>query len=154
MMKRASAWIAALSVFTLSIALGHAVELDQAAVSFKLPEQIDWKDPLGVSGAKTAVLFGDPSKPGLYVMLIKWLPGNFSRPHYHPNDRFFMVVKGTWWVGTGRKFDPGTTVPMRAGTFVTHYAKQVHWDGAKDEEAIIFLSGEGPATTTRVEEEK
>ena len=43
---------------------------------------------------------------------------------------------------------------MRAGTFVTHYAKQVHWDGAKDEETIIFLSGEGPATTTRVEEEK
>jgi hypothetical protein len=64
-----------------------------------------------------------------------------------------MVVKGTWWVGTGRKFDPNTTVPMR-GTFVTHYAKQVHWDGAKDEETIIFLSGEGPATTTRVEEEK
>jgi hypothetical protein len=30
----------------------------------------------------------------------------------------------------------------------------VHWDGAKDEETIIFLSGEGPATTTRVEEEK
>ena len=107
-----------------------------------------------MSGAKTAVLFGDPSKPGLYVMLIKWMPGNFSRPHFHPNDRFFMVVKGTWWVGTGRKFDPNNTVPMRAGTFVTHYAKQVHWDGAEDEETIIFLSGEGPATTTRVEEEK
>jgi quercetin dioxygenase-like cupin family protein len=130
-----------------------AVELDAAAVTFKLPEQIEWKDPFGVSGAKTAVLFGDPSKSGLYVMLIKWPPGNFSRPHFHPNDRFFMVAKGTWWVGTGRKFDPNNTVPMRAGTFVTHYAKQVHWDGAKDEEAIIFLSGEGPATTTRVEEE-
>ena len=107
-----------------------------------------------MAGAKTAVLFGDPTKPGLYVMLIKWMPGNFSRPHFHPNDRFFMVVKGTWWVGTGRKFDPNNTVSMRAGTFVTHYAKQVHWDGAKDEETIIFLSGDGPATTTRVEEEK
>ena len=56
-----------------------------------------------MSGAKTAVLFGDPSKPGLNVMLIKWMPGNFSRPHFHPNDRFFMVVKGTWWFCTGRK---------------------------------------------------
>jgi quercetin dioxygenase-like cupin family protein len=138
----------------LSANVVSALELDQAAVTFKLPEQIEWKDPLGVSGAKTAVLFGDPAKTGLYVMLIKWLPGNFSRPHFHPNDRFFMVVKGTWWVGTGRKFDPNITVPMQAGTFVTHYAKQVHWDGAKDEETIIFLSGEGPATTTRVEEEK
>ena len=155
-MRRCKTWIAGLIAMAGSAVLGPApaAELDQAAVAFKLPEQIEWKDPLGVSGAKTAVLFGDPSKPGLYVMLIKWLPGNFSRPHYHPNDRFFMVVKGTWWVGTGRKFDPEKTVPMRAGTFVTHYAKQVHWDGAKDEEAIIFLSGEGPATTTRVEEEK
>jgi quercetin dioxygenase-like cupin family protein len=140
--------------FALSISVVGAIELDQSAVTFKVPEQIEWKDPLGVSGAKTAVLFGDPSKSGLYVMLIKWMPGNFSRPHFHPNDRFFLVVKGTWWVGTGRKFDPNNTVPMRAGTFVTHYAKQVHWDGAKDEETIIFLSGEGPATTTRVEEEK
>jgi quercetin dioxygenase-like cupin family protein len=140
--------------FALSTGLASALELDQSAVTFKLPEQIEWKDPLGVAGAKTAVLSGDPTKPGLYVMLIKWLPGNFSRPHFHPNDRFFMVAKGTWWVGTGRKFDPNNTVPMRAGTFVTHHAKQVHWDGAKDEEAIIFLSGEGPATTTRVEEEK
>ncbi len=140
--------------FVMSICAANAAELDRAAVTFKLPEQIEWKDPVGVSGAKSALLSGDPSKPGLYVMLIKWLPGNFSRPHFHPNDRFFMVVKGTWWVGTGRKFDPGNTVPMRAGTFVTHYARQVHWDGAKDEETIIFLSGEGPATTTRVEEEK
>src|SRR3954454_2679825 len=153
-MKGWATCIAACAVLSISTAAGRAVELDPAAVSFKLPEQIEWKDPLGVSGAKTAILSGDPTKSGLYVMLIKWLPGNFSRPHYHPNDRFFMVVKGTWWVGTGRKFDPDSTTSMRAGTFVTHYAKQVHWDGAKDEEAIIFLSGEGPATTTRVEEEK
>ncbi|MET0538194.1 MAG: hypothetical protein ABWZ64_09585 [Xanthobacteraceae bacterium] len=89
MMNRASAWIAALPVFTLSIALAHAAELDQAAV----PEQIDWKDPLGVSGAKTAVLFGDPSKPGLYVMLVKWLraisavPTTSQRPILHGGER-------------------------------------------------------------------
>jgi quercetin dioxygenase-like cupin family protein len=154
-LRRCRRWaVPAGLALAVSISLAGAAEINAAAVGFKLPEQIEWKDPLGVAGAKTAVLFGDPSKPGLYVMLIKWLPGNFSRPHFHPNDRFFMVVKGTWWVGTGNKFDPNNTVPMRAGTFVTHFAKQVHWDGAKDEEAIIFLSGEGPATTTRVEEEK
>jgi hypothetical protein len=30
----------------------------------------------------------------------------------------------------------------------------VHWDGAKDEDAVILIVGEGPATGTRVEEEK
>jgi hypothetical protein len=54
-----------------------------------------------------------------------------SRPHFHPNDRFITVLKGTWWVGTGAKFDPDNTVPMPAGTFVTHFGKQVHYDGAR-----------------------
>jgi hypothetical protein len=51
-------------------------------------------------------------------------------------------------------FDPANTVPMREGTFVTHFGKQVHWDGAKDEDAILLIVGEGPATNTRVEEAK
>ncbi len=138
----------------LTLGTAQAVELNPAAVIYQLPDQIKWKDPLGVSGAKSAVLVGDPSKSGLYVVLVKWLPGNFSRPHFHPNDRFITVVKGTWWVGTGNRFDPGATVPMPAGSFVTHFGRQVHWDGAKDEEAILVISGEGPATSTRVEEAK
>jgi quercetin dioxygenase-like cupin family protein len=100
------------------------------------------------------VLQGDPSKPGLYVVLNRFKPGNFSRPHFHPNDRFITVVKGTWWVGTGTKFDPNDTVAMPTGTYVTHFAKEVHWDGAKDEEAWVLVVGEGPATSTRVEETK
>jgi quercetin dioxygenase-like cupin family protein len=85
-----------------------------------------------------------------YIIMVKWLPGNFSRPHFHPNDRFITVIKGVWWVGTGTKFDPSQTVPMPAGSFVTHFGKEVHWDGAKDEEAVLLITGEGPATTTRV----
>jgi len=100
------------------------------------------------------VLMGDPDKPGPYIVLVKWLPGNFSRPHFHPNDRFITVLKGTWWVGTGTKFDISQTVPMPAGTFVTHFGKQIHWDGAKDEEAMLLITGQGPATTTRVEFEE
>jgi len=138
----------------LAASTAQAVELNPAAVIYQLPDQITWKDPLGVSGAKTAVLVGDPTKPGMYAVLTKWLPGNFSRPHFHPNDRFITVIKGTWWVGSGNKFDTSQTVAMPAGTFVTHFGKQVHWDGAKDEEAILLIVGEGPATTTRVEEAK
>ena len=41
---------------------------------------------------------------------------------------------------------------MPAGSFVTHFAKQVHWDGAKDEDAILLIMGEGPATSTAAEE--
>jgi hypothetical protein len=35
---------------------------------------------------------------------------------------------------------------------VTHFGKQVHYDGAKDEEAVLLIVGEGPATVTPAEE--
>jgi quercetin dioxygenase-like cupin family protein len=142
---------AALGARTLAPGSAGAAEIDPKAVIYKLPDTIDWK---GTGGNRNSVLAGDPTKPGLYVVINKWLAGNFSRPHFHPNDRFITVLKGTWWVGTGRKFDPANTVPMHEGTFVTHFGGQVHWDGAKDEDAIILIVGEGPATITRVEEEK
>jgi hypothetical protein len=124
-------------------------DLNPAALVYKLPGQIQWSDAL--PGAKMAVLQGDPSKPGLYIVLIKWSPHSMSHPHFHPNDRFITVVSGTWWVGTGSKFDPENTVPMPAGSFVTHFGKQIHYDGAKDEEAVIEIVGEGPATATAAE---
>src|SRR5215469_10816013 len=137
-----------------SCTLAGATELNPAAVTYTLPDQIKWKTPLGIApGVENAVLVGDPTQPGLYVVMVKWLAGNhFSHPHYHPHDRFITVIKGTWWVGTGTKFDPSATVPMRAGTFVTHYGRQIHFDGAKNEDAILLIVGNGPATVTPAEQ--
>src|SRR5262245_22478520 len=89
-------------------------------------------------------------QPGLYGVMTKWLAGNhFSCPTFHPNDRYITVLSGTWWVGSGPDFDPDkSSVPMPAGSVVTHYAKQVHWDGAKDTYAVLLIVGEGPATST------
>ena len=129
-----------------------AVELDPKVLSFKLPSQIKWRDPTGAAPTNQAILHGNPTKSGLYVVLNRFKPGSFSRPHFHPNDRFITVVKGTWWVGAGSKFDPNNlTVPMPTGSFVVHYGKQVHYDGAKNEEAWVLIVGEGPATLTRVQ---
>lgn len=125
-------------------------DIDPKAVQVVDPAEIKWAlDDRG--NAETALLFGDPSKPGPYVMRIKWAPGKMSRPHMHNTDRFFVVISGTWWVGTGTRFDPDSTVPARAGSFVIHHANQAHFDGAKDEETIIQVWGTGPMTTTAVE---
>ena len=144
---------AAIAVSTLvpSAIAARAGELNPAAVIYKLPDQIEWKEGR-IPGVQQAVMVGDPAKPGLYMVLTNWLAGNhMSRPHFHPNDRFITVLKGTWWVGTGTTFDPSSTVPMPAGTFVTHYGKQVHYDGAKDEDTVLLIVGEGPATATPAE---
>ena len=141
--------------FAGMLSISSAAELNPAAVIYKLPDQIPW-GPVNAAGAQSAVVVGDPTKHGFYMVYNKWTKGNhFSRPHFHPKDRFITVVKGTWWVATGSKFDPATeTVPMPAGSFVTHFANQVHWDGAKDEEAWVLIVGDGPGTSTRVEEAK
>lgn len=127
----------------------QAADLNPAALSYKLPKDIKWVE--GNGGAAQAVLVGDPSKPGLYIVFTKWHPHHMSHPHFHPNDRYITVLSGTWWVGTGTKYDPDSTVAMPAGTFVTHYGKQIHYDGAKDEEAVLEILGEGPATATPAE---
>ena len=126
-----------------------ASDLDPKVLAYKLPDQITWKDD--PTGSKMAVLEGDPSKEGLYIVLVKWTPHHMSHPHWHPHDRFITVISGTWWVGTGAKFDPDKTVPMPAGSFVTHFGKQIHYDGAKDSEAVLEIVGEGPATATPAE---
>jgi quercetin dioxygenase-like cupin family protein len=137
------------AVFCLGVLAfyNQAAELDSRSVEFKTAQDIHWvRNKEGTS--ERAVLFGDPDKPGPYVMRIKWLPGNFSRPHFHNSDRFFVVISGTWWVGTSNKFDPENTVPMPAGAYVLHKGGQVHYDGAKGEEAIIQVVGFGPVTTS------
>ena len=134
------------------MSIGLAAELNPAAVIYKLPDQIKWSEP-DARGVQNSVLVGDPAKPAFYAVMTKWLKGNhFSRPHFHPNDRYIPVLQGTWWVGSGPKFDPANTTPMPAGSFVTHFGKQVHWDGAKDEDAVLLIMGEGPGTSTAAEE--
>jgi hypothetical protein len=122
---------------------------DPAVLAYRLPDQIHWVT--SPDGALEAVLQGDPAQPGLYVILVKWPAGHMSRPHFHPNDRFITVISGTWWVGTGAKFDPDSTLPLPAGSFVTHFGKQIHYDGAKNGDTILQIVGEGPGTSTAAE---
>jgi len=128
----------------------RAADLNPAALKMQLPDQIKWEDDVK-RGESQAVLAGDPEMPGIYVELVKWHAHHMSRPHFHPNDRFIYVISGTWWVGTGTKFDPDSTVPLPPGSYVRHFGKQVHYDGAKDEDTILEIVGEGPATATPAE---
>jgi hypothetical protein len=125
-----------------------AADLDASAIHMTLPDKIPWK--IG-KNSDVAILAGDPEKPGIYVELTRWHAGNMSRPHFHQFDRYITVISGTWWVGTGPKYDPNTTVGMPPGSFVTHYAKGIHWDGAKDADCVIEIVGMGPATNTGAE---
>jgi oxalate decarboxylase/phosphoglucose isomerase-like protein (cupin superfamily) len=132
-------------VSLLFLCSAMAADLDPAILTFKAQEDLRWS---GTSKTfQQAVLYGDPAKPGLYIVWAKWPPGTGSRPHYHPNDRYVTVISGTWWVGTGTDYDMSKTVPMKAGSFIKHTAGGIHFDGAKDEEVVLQIVGMGPASS-------
>lgn len=123
--------------------------IDPTHVAYKWPSQIEWRGRPG--GPQMAALVGDSTKPGFYIVLMKFPPHMMSHPHFHQYDRYATVISGTWWVGTGTKFDPDKMVPMPAGSFVTDLAGKVHYDGAKDQPVEIEICGQGPVTMTNAE---
>jgi anti-sigma factor ChrR (cupin superfamily) len=57
--------------------------------------------PVLPKGAKIAVLSGDPSKDGLYVLRLK-MPANYKIPaHNHPTSEYVTVVSGKFHIWNG-----------------------------------------------------
>src|SRR5258708_32174305 len=54
---------------------------------------------------RLAVLVGDPSKPGPYVIRVKVPGGVKMMPHKHPEDRIYTVMSGVFYIGLGETFD-------------------------------------------------
>ena len=133
----------------LSLAMmSAAAQTDARGFVRMTPEQTPWTDVPNGHGVQMAVISGDPSKPGLYVIRVKFPPGIMSAPHFHPEDRHAVVLRGTWYTGTDDSWDPDRTVGLKPGTYMKHPAGAIHYDGAKDEEAIVQIAGYGPSGTT------
>ncbi len=125
---------------------------DPTHIPFVLPENIPWEGQPGREQHYNVM--GDPSKPGPYVRILKWWPGNFSKAHFHAKQRYIAVLSGTWWVSSSTHYDPDKTYPLPAGTLAQDNANTVHWDGAKagGEAVVLEISGDGPAQNINVDE--
>lgn len=109
------------------------------------PTDVHWRDIPGGHGAQEATLAGDPDKPGIYVIRVKFPPHLMDSPHWHPNARYVTVIQGTWYTGTGVVFDLNKAVPMPEGSLMIHPARAPHWDGAAgDEPVVVQIVGDGP----------
>ena len=86
------------------------------------PAELKWQDVPDGHGVQQAILFGDPSKPGIYVIRVKFPPHVMDIPHWHPNARYVTVLQGTWYSGTGDTFDFAKAVPLKPGSVMLHPA--------------------------------
>ncbi len=110
-----------------------------------MPNDIIWADaPSSLPpGAKAAVIDGDPKAIGLFTMRIK-IPANYMiMPHTHPADEHITVLKGSFYMGLGGKFDEKTANKIPNGGFVMMKTGTRHYAFTK-EESIIQLHGMGP----------
>ena len=81
-------------------------QIDESVFRAVLPEDIEWKPfPAFPPSARLAVVVGDPTEPGPYVIRVKLPAGVKLMPHVHPEDRVYTVISGVFYIGLGEHFD-------------------------------------------------
>ena len=100
--------------------------------------------PAGLpAGAEVAVLAGDPSKEGPYVMRAR-LPDSYQvAPHTHPVVENVTVISGTLGIGMGETFDPAAGRELGPGGLFVMQPETAHFAWSKGE-TVIQLHGNGP----------
>jgi quercetin dioxygenase-like cupin family protein len=114
-------------------------------------DNLKWSAPAAYApGAQLAVVRGDPTKDGMYVVRLKVPAGFKIAPHTHPNDENVTVLSGSFNIGTGDKLDESKGTSVKAGGYsfvmkgMTHYA----WF---TEDTVLQLHGMGPQGVTYVD---
>ena len=110
-------------------------------------DKVQWQKNSAGASLEFATVVGDRSKPGLYIQLVRWPPHTINKAHSHPDDRYAVVLQGTFYHGIGEKFDDSKLEVRPQGTFFTEPKRVRHFGITKDEGAILYFVGTGPSTT-------
>ena len=107
-----------LTVAALALCLSPAFA-QQSQHTMVNANDVQWKDaPPVLPGAQISVLYGDPTKEGMFVMRIKF-PANYRvRPHTHPVDEIVTVISGEFNLGMGKEFNEAQLKPYTAGGLI------------------------------------
>jgi len=98
------------------------------------------------SGARMAVLSGDPARAAPYAVQLSMPNGYRVPPHWHPTDEHMVVRQGTFLLGMGDDMNPTTIKTMRAlkvGESADAKATMHHYAMARGH-TLVDVSGQGP----------
>ena len=142
-----------LSALTLATACAACTLPVAAADEHKIvaPNDVKWSPapPSIPKGAEAAVLYGDPSKEGLFAMRLKLPKGYQIPPHSHPKPEVVTVISGTFRLGMGETADSGKAQALPAGSFFALPPGMTHY-GLMDEDTVVQLNSTGPWGLTYV----
>ena len=81
------------------------------------PAELKWQ-PLFL-GLETAVVSGDPSKPGApFVLRVRAKTAAVVAAHWHPQDENVTVLTGTVKLGMGEKYDAKAMQAFATGSYI------------------------------------
>jgi quercetin dioxygenase-like cupin family protein len=108
------------------------------------PETLAWMPAAGLpEGAKITVLYGDPSKAGLFAVRFEFPSGYEIPTHSHPTDEFITILSGKGRMAFGETASAAEAQPLVPGTFMVLPAGAWHhlWI---DADTILELHSMGP----------
>jgi hypothetical protein len=110
-----------------------------------LPEDIEWKPfPAFPPSVRLAIMVGQPSQPGPYLIRVKVPLGVRLMPHRHPEDRLYTVMSGVFYVGRGNRFDANRLIAYPPGSVIVLPGDTFHFHWAKSGEYVTQISASGP----------
>jgi quercetin dioxygenase-like cupin family protein len=139
-----------LSIFALLLIAVGALAFGQTTSSkpdhaFLMKEDLKWMEgPASLStGAKVALLEGDPAQEGPFTLRLQLPDGFMIQPHWHPAVEHVTVISGTFNIGMGEKFDKsgGRALPAGAFAFMPPGMRHFAWTTG---ETVLQLHGTGP----------
>jgi quercetin dioxygenase-like cupin family protein len=134
------------AALALSLAMTHQTAFaEDPGHTVIAPDAIQWKaaPPTLPAGAQAAVLYGDPTKEGLFAMRLNLPKGYQIPPHTHPKPEVVTVISGTARLGMGEIADQETAERLPTGSFFALPAGMPHYAFA-EEDTIIQLNSFGP----------
>ncbi len=136
---------------TLALGIGLAFCVAGLARSQVNTPDVKWgpAPPIFAKGAQMAVLSGDPSKAGVFVIRLKVPAGYKFAAHHHPTDEYVTVLEGDMSLGMGDKLDETKGAALAAGGFAMAPANMNHYAWSKTG-AVIQISAQGPFAMTYV----
>jgi len=110
-----------------------------------LPEDIEWK-PFAAfpPSVRLAVVVGQPSEKGPYMIRVKVPRDVKLMPHKHPEDRIYTVISGIFYIGLGDQFDAEKLVAYPPGAVIILPGNTSHYHWAKSGDYITQVTAIGP----------
>jgi quercetin dioxygenase-like cupin family protein len=109
------------------------------------PDTVQWSDgpPSLPAGAQFAVLEGDPGEEGFFLMRVRVPDGYRIPPHWHPKTERITVIRGTFHLGMGERFDADAAEVLPAESYGYWEAGMRHFAFASGE-TVVQIHGVGP----------